>query len=82
MATYGANMDNNGDGKVLEWYLQADAYAKYAVGKTGAELKAMQITTLDNGYKISGDKALLDAGCTIQVTGINAVVGTACDYVR
>jgi hypothetical protein len=42
----------------------------------------MQITTLDNGYKISGDKALLDAGCTIQVTGINAVVGTACDYVR
>jgi hypothetical protein len=82
MATYGASMDNNGDGKVLEWYLQADAYAKYAVGKTGAELKAMQITTLDNGYKISGDKALLDAGCTIQVTGINAVVGTACDYVR
>jgi hypothetical protein len=82
MATYGASMDNNGDGKVLEWYVQADAYAKYAVGKTGAELKAMQITTLDNGYKISGDKALLDAGCTIQVTGINAVVGTACDYVR
>ena len=82
MATYGANMDNNGDGKVLEWYVQADAYAKYAVGKTGTELKAMQIQTLDNGYKISADKALLDAGCTIQVTGINAVVGAACDNVR
>ena len=60
---------------------QADAYAKYAVGKTGAELKGME-TELVNNHYISKDKALLDAGCTIQITGINAVVGAACDYVR
>ena len=28
MAKYGASMDNNGDGKVLEWYVQADAFVK------------------------------------------------------
>ena len=82
MATYGASQDNNGDGKVLEWYQQADAFVKFVVGKTGAQVKAMETKTLDNGYKISADDALLTAGCTIQITGITAVVGTACDYVR
>lgn len=74
-------VDNNGDGVMKEWFEQADAYAKYAVGKTGAELKGME-TELVNNHYISKDKALLDAGCTIQITGINAVVGAACDYVR
>ena len=74
-------VDNNGDGVMKEWFQQADAYAKYAVGKTGAELKGME-TELVNNHYISKDKALLDAGCTIQITGINAVVGAACDYVR
>ena len=82
MATYGASMDNNGDGKVLEWYVQADAFAKYVVGKTGAEVKAMQTKTLDNGYVISADDALLNAGCTIQITGMTAVMGAACDNAR
>lgn len=74
-------VDNNGDGVMKEWFEQADAYAKYAVGKTGAELKGME-TELVNNHYISKDKALLDAGCTIQVTGLNAVVGAACDYAR
>ena len=74
-------VDNNGDGVMKEWFQQADAYAKYAVGKTGAELKGME-TELVNNHYISKDKALLSAGCTIQITGINAVVGAACDYVR
>ena len=82
MATYGASMDNNGDGKVLEWYVQADAFAKYVVGKTGAEVKAMETKTLDNGYVISADDALLSAGCTIQITGMKAVMATACEYAR
>ena len=82
MATYGASMDNNGDGKVLEWYVQADAFAKYVVGKTGAEVKALETKTLDNGYVISADDALLSAGCTIQITGMKAVMATACDYAR
>ena len=82
MAKYGASMDNNGDGKVLEWYVQADAFVKHVVGMTGAEVKAMETKTLDNGYVISADDALLSAGCTIQITSMKAVVATACDYAR
>ena len=82
MATYGASMDNNGDGKVLEWYVQADAFVKHVVGMTGAEVNAMATKTLENGYVISADDALLTAGCTIQITGMKAVVATACDYAR
>ena len=82
MATYGASMDNNGDGKVLEWYVQADAFVKHVVGMSGAEVAAMATKTLDNGYVISADDALLTAGCTIQITSMKAVVATACDYAR
>ena len=74
-------IDNNGDGVMKEWFEQADAYVKYVVGKTGAEVVAME-TELVNNHYISKDKALLDAGCTIQVTAINAVMGAACDYAR
>ena len=81
MATYGASMDNNGDGKVLEWYVQADAFVKHVVGMTGAEVAAMQ-TKEANGHQISVDDALLNAGCTIQITGIQAVIAAACDYAR
>ena len=74
-------VDNNADGVMKEWFEQADAYAKYVVGKTGAEVKAME-TQLVNGHYISTDNALLSAGCTIQVTAINAVMGAACEYAR
>ena len=82
MATYGASMDNNGDGKVLEWYVQADAFVKHVVGMTGAEVNAMAAKTLDNGYVISADDALLTAGCTIQITSMKDVVAAACGYAR
>ena len=82
MATYGASMDNNGDGKVLEWYVQSQAFSNYVVGKTGAEVAAMQTKTLENGYQISADDALLTAGCTIQITGICAVVAQAANNAR
>ena len=35
------------------------------------------IKTLDNGYKISNDDALLNAGCTIQITSIMEVIAKA-----
>ena len=82
MATYGASMDNNGDGKVLEWYVQSQAFSNYVVGKTGAEVASMQTKTLENGYQISADDALLTAGCTIQITGICAVVAQAANNAR
>ena len=71
--------DNNGDGVVKEWYEQAKAFETYVVGMTAAEVKAMETTTLKNGYVISADKALLNAGCTIQITDFKAAVAAACE---
>ena len=87
MAQFGQNMDNNGDGKVLEWYLQSAEFSKFVVGKTAAEVEAMATQTLENdfgttGYIISADDALLSAGCTIQITSIKAVVAEAVKNAR
>lgn len=62
MATYGKEMDKNGDGKVLEWNEQADAFIATAKGKTLDEVKALMA---EDGYA-TGD--LVTAGCTISVT--------------
>jgi len=85
MATYGANLDNNGDGKVLEWYEQSLAFSKHVVGKTGAEVAAMKTVAATQGsvgYMISADADLLSAGCTIQIGGICAVVAQSVTNAR
>ena len=85
MATYGANLDNNGDGKVLEWYEQSLAFSKHVVGKTGAEVAAMKTVAATQGsvgYMISSDADLLSAGCTIQIGGICAVVAQSVTNAR
>jgi len=78
MAAFGS--DNNGDGIVKEWYIQSAELSKYLVGKTIAEVAALE-TTLVNGHYISTDDALLTAGCTMQITGIQDVVLEAAGYV-
>ena len=66
MAAYGG--DNNGDGKVLEWYAQADALEGVIVGKTADEVKALVA-----GYY--GTEEVQNAGCTIGIPDyVNAVV--------
>ena len=82
MAEYGKEMDWNGDGVVKEWYLQSEAFSKHVVGMTAAEVEAIGTTTLENGYVISSDDALLSAGCTIQITGIKAVVAKSVKNAR
>ena len=77
MAKYGKNMDWNGDGKVLEWYLQSQAFSKYVIGMTAEQVVAMETKTLESGYVISADNNLLSAGCTIQIKDICAVVAKA-----
>ena len=72
-------LDNNGDGKVVEWYLQSAAFSAYVVGMTPAEVDKMPITINDRGYQISGDYDLLNAGCTIQITDIRDVVVEAAE---
>ena len=74
MAVYGANMDVNGDGKVLEWYVQSAAFSAHVVGMTGTEVADMETAANSIGYQMSTDADLLNAGCTIQITGLKAVV--------
>jgi hypothetical protein len=83
MAAYGQSMDWNGDGKVLEWYIQSAEFSKFVVGKTATEVANMATKTVESsGYIISADDALLTAGCTIQITGIKAVVAQAANNAR
>lgn len=69
--------DNNGDGKVLEWYAQADAFEAWVVGKTGNDIKNAG-TQVVNNHNISTDEALLAAGCTIDITAFYDAVVKAC----
>lgn len=59
MAAYGA--DKNGDGVVKEWDEQAAAFDAALVGKTAAEITALE----SEGY---GVEAVQTAGCTIAVS--------------
>ena len=75
MHDWGAGQDRNGDGIVKEWFEQAAAFEAWCVGKTIAEVAAMETQTQADGYVIPADEALLTAGCTIQITDfIEAVV--------
>ena len=69
-------VDNDGNGVKLEWYVQSLAFSKHVVGMTAAEIAAMA-TVEAGGHQITTDKALLDAGCSMQITGIKAVVAKA-----
>ena len=73
--------DNNGDGKVLEWYEQSAAFSNYVVGKTADEVANMNTQEVE-GHVISADEALLSAGCTIQISGICAVMAQAANNAR
>ncbi len=79
MSKYGQSMDWNGDGIVKEWYEQAKAFEAHVVGMTANDVKNMPTQTLESGYIISSDKALLDAGCTIQITSFKDAVVKACN---
>ncbi len=78
-AALGYGMDWNGDGVVKEWYDQAKAFEAYVVGKTVAEVEAIETKVVEgSGYVIAKDDALLSAGCTIQITDFIAAVAKAC----
>jgi hypothetical protein len=79
---YGPNYDPNNDGKVLEWYLQSEAFSKHVVGMTAAEVSAMETATNALGYQMTTNTDLLAAGCTIQITAIKAVVAKSATNAR
>ena len=79
MAAYG--QPNIEGGTVKEWYIQSAAFSSYVLGKTAAEIAGMQTKEV-NAHQISVEQALLDAGCTMQITGICAVVAQAANNAR
>ena len=80
--------DNNGDGKVEEWYVQSLAFSNYVVGMTADEVANIETKKVTDeslssfGYDIAADEALLNAGCTIQITAIKAVVAKSVNNAR
>ena len=79
MAAYG--QPNIEGGTVKEWYIQSAAFSNYVLGKTATEIAGMQTKEV-NAHQISVDEALLNAGCTMQITGICAVVAQAANNAR
>ena len=71
-------VDNTGAGVMKEWNEQANAFEAYVVGKTAAEVKAIQ-TQEANGHLIAVDEALLKAGCSMQITDFITAVAKACE---
>ena len=76
MAKYGT--PNVEGGTVKEWYVQTKAYEEYVIGKTAAEVEAIELQEV-NAHKIAVDEALLSAGCTMQITEFMAAVVKACN---
>ena len=66
---------------IAEWDAQAQAFANYTVGKTADEVKAIETKQNDHGYSVPADETLL-ASCTMQVTGMQAVLAQAAIYAR
>ena len=74
-------VDNDGNGVMLEWDAQSAAFSKFCVGKTAAEVAALE-TQEAGGHLIAVDSALLEAGCSMQITGLMAVVAQAATNAR
>ena len=73
--------DNDGDGRVLEWYLQSAEFSKYVVGKTGAQVADLE-TEVKNDHNISTDSTLISAGCTIDISGLKTIVAKSVTNAR
>ena len=56
MSTSPYSSDNDNDGRILEWYLQSEAFSKHVVGMTGAQVAAMATKEV-NDHFISADDA-------------------------
>ena len=86
MATSQWSSDNDEDGRILEWYKQAEAFEAWCIGKTIAQVEAAgKEENLQNVHDhwITTDESLLSAGCTIQIGEfVNAVVKAGNDAAK
>ncbi len=60
-----------------EWYEQAEAFCEYVIGKTGAEISALE-TKEENGHNVAVDETLY-AGCTMDITAFVDAFTKACN---
>jgi len=64
----------------VEWDAQSAAFSAYVVGMTGEDVAALE-TQEHNGHQISVDETLL-ASCSMDITGMQAVLADAYAYAR
>ena len=60
-----------------EWYEQAEAFCQFVIGKTGAEVAALE-TKEENGHNVAVDETLY-AGCTMDITAFVDAFSKACN---
>ena len=65
---------------IAEWDAQAKAFADYTVGKTAAEVAGLE-TVESNGHNVTTDETLF-ATCTMDISGMMAVIALAANYAR
>ena len=61
-----------------EWYEQAAAFEQYVVGKTGAEVGAMETVVNDEGHAVTTDETLY-ASCSISISDFQEAIVKACE---
>ena len=63
-----------------EWDAQSAAFSQFVVGKTADEVAALE-TQESNGHNVTVDETLY-ASCSMDITGMMAVISTAANYAR
>ena len=65
-------------GATYEWFEQAAAFEQYVVGKTGAEIAAMETVVNESGHTVTTDETLY-ASCSISISDFQEAVVKACN---
>ena len=63
-----------------EWDAQSAAFSQFVVGMTADEVAALE-TQESNGHNVAVDETLY-ASCSMDITGMMAVISTAANYAR
>ena len=66
---------------IAEWDAHAKAFADYTVGKTASEVAGLETVVNDSGHNVTTDETLL-ASCTMDISGMMAVIALAATYAR
>ena len=61
-----------------EWFEQVDAFEEVLVGKTAADLEAIELVE-SNGHKVAANEADIYAACTMDMTGFLSAIVKACN---